>query len=84
MAGARSRADPELGLLMDNGGPTFTQPPQAGSPALGAGSATLYAPPPPSADTLSAARLVPCLLYRCDRGRPARIGLHALSFAVGP
>lgn len=38
-------ADPQLGVLEDNGGPTLTKLPAATSPAIDAGEATLVSPP---------------------------------------
>ena len=39
-AGDRPNTDPQLGLLADNGGPTWTQLPQPGSPAIDGGPTT--------------------------------------------
>ena len=49
-------ADPELGALESNGGPTFTMAPAAGSPAIGKGTAC------PAEDQRGQPRKSPCTL----------------------
>lgn len=49
-------ADPQLGALKDNGGPTFTMAPAAGSPAAGKGTGC------PPTDQRGHARQSPCTL----------------------
>jgi hypothetical protein len=55
-------ADPQLGPLQDNGGPTKTMKPAAGSPAEGAGAAC------PAIDQSGATRPAACTLGAVEAG----------------
>jgi hypothetical protein len=59
-------ADPLLGPLQDNGGPTWTMEPGPGSPAIDAGNAAACAAPP--VDNLDQRGVVRPVGPRCDMG----------------